>query len=153
MIWFEHFIHPPIPLNRLSLSLHQKWKSILCDKESPESGKWKKINKYIQKTFAKTQAFVIFPVMRKYWYNFFPKFTELNVVVPQRGTNIAVRNQQKCLCLGWHNLKKGDNFLTQITVFWALPDPSNAASRKRLKINSVVYHCQNYKEPFRTDSL
>ena len=110
MIWFEHFIHPPIPLNRLSLSLHQKWKSILCDKESPESGKWKKINKYIQKTFAKTQAFVIFPVMRKYWYNFFPKFTELDVVVPQRGTNIAVRNQQKCLCLGWHNLKKRRQF-------------------------------------------
>ena len=87
-----------------------KWKSILCDKESPESGKWKKINKYIPKTFARTQAFVIFPVMRKYWYNFFPKFTELDVVAPQRSTNIAVRNQQKCLFLGWHDLKKRRQF-------------------------------------------
>ena len=113
MIWFDHFIHLPIPLNRLSLSLHQKWKSILCDKESLESGKWKKINKYIQKTFARTQAFVIFPVMRKYWYNFsnfFPKFTELDVVVPLRDTNIAARSQQKCLFLRWQNVKKRRQF-------------------------------------------
>ena len=65
-----------------------------------------KEDKYIQTTFARTQAFVILPVMRKYWYNFFPKFTELDVVVPLRDTNIEVRNQQKCLFLRWNNLKK-----------------------------------------------
>ena len=69
-----------------------------------------KEDKYIQTTFARTQAFVIFPVIRNTEYNFFPKFTELDVVVPLRDSNIAARNQQKCLFLRWHNLKKRRQF-------------------------------------------
>ena len=87
---------------------------------------------------------------------FFPKFTELNVVVPQRGTNIAVRNQQKCLCLGWHNLKKRRQFSNPNHSFLGPSRSFKCSVTQKVyflkNFISALYHWQN-KEPFRSNSL